>query len=84
MTTPPTKKAAASRKPAVLRFQGASLQLGRGKLAELLFVAFTAKQLGEHLRQRGLKIPQDKRAAAERLAEWATQDTGRFDLHLHP
>lgn len=83
-TATPAKKAPATKKPPVLRFQGASLQLGRDKLAELLFIAFTSKQLGEHLRQRGLKIPQDKRVAAHRLAEWATQSTGRFDLHLTP
>lgn len=85
-TTTPAKKAAAkkaaTRKP--VRFQGASLQLGADKLAELLFIAFTARQLSDHLRDRGLLIPKDKAEAARRLAAWATQPSSRFDLQLLP
>ncbi len=76
----PAKKTA--RKPKPLRLQGVGIQLGKDKLAELFYITFTAKQLADLLRDRGLSIPAMKNEAAARLAAWAVREEARFDLFL--
>jgi len=84
--TAPKKAAATQRppaKPKPVRLQGATLQLGPDKLAELLFIAFTAKQLADLLRGQSLLIPKDKAVMARRLADHLSDSQRRFDLVLH-
>lgn len=79
----PSKKAAkktAKLKP--LRIQGAGIQLGRDRLAELFFITYTCDQINDLLRARSIGIPKAKMEASKRLAEWAVRPESRFDLHI--
>jgi hypothetical protein len=75
----PAKKAA-KLKP--LRLQGAGIQLGSDRLAEVIFITIPAKVLNDHLRARSIGIPKSKTEAAKRLAAWCVREGARFDLFL--
>lgn len=75
-------KKAPARKLKPLRLQGATIQLGADRLAEVIFTTIPAKDLNNLLRDRGIGIPKNKADAAKRLATWATREGARFDLYL--
>jgi len=76
----PAKKAARKLKP--LRLQGAAIQLGPDRLAEVIYITIPAKDLNNLLRDRQIGIPKDKAEAARRLAAWCVDPNRRFDLFL--
>ena len=78
-TAPPAKK---SPKLKPLRLQGAGIQLGADRLAEVIYISVPTKALNEQLRARQIGIPKTKAEAAKRLAAWCVRDGARFDLFL--
>lgn len=79
-----TKTAPAKKAPKLkpLRLQGAGIQLGADRLAEVIYITIPAKVVNDHLRARQIGIPKDKTEAARRLAAWCVRDGARFDLFL--
>lgn len=75
-------KKAPARKLKPLRLQGAGIQLGADRLAEVIFIGIPAKDLNNLLREREIGIPKNKADAAKRLAAWAVREGSRFDLFL--
>ncbi len=80
----PLKKAAAKKTPKLkpLRLQGAGIQLGADRLAEVIYITIPSKILNDQLRARSIGIPKEKMEAAKRLAAWCVRDGARFDLFL--
>lgn len=78
----PAKKAA--RKPArqPLKLAGAATNLTSQTVAVLLYLQFTADQLKEHLRARGIGIPALKSEMCALLAEHLTGPDRTFTLVL--